>query len=511
MEENIVMAIDYINDNILFGSNIKYIEVLNLFEKYNLEFNERTKIIDELKELEVNIVDEPSFNCKIKKLLDYIDKDTIKKSDLNNWANLNYITLNYDDISKAISILGCDIIDENTNLENAIDYIDDNITYASELDYEQVEKICENFNLNIDEKAIIIDELNSLEIKIIYNKTTKNTEINESEHEELTKDCDEIYDDIEMFFTKEDQENDNFSNNNEYDFLDELEDENLDDILDSESFMKQVNKLKVEINKTHNEKYIVASKSQDEIVRNKGLNDIVVANTKLVWKNALRFQKFATVGFTVDDMFQEGVIGMLKAAEKFDLSLGLQFSTYATWWINQAIIRGIANYSTSIRFPVHMRERIIKLIKVENLLFEELGRVPTDDEISARLGESTKNIKELRSYIHLSNLDTLDKLVGEDQSAYLGDFIQDDTSSTETIVENNLLKQYIDEYLSLLKSKEQYILTLRFGLDNENEHTLQDIGEKLNVTRERIRQIEAKSLRKLRNFLRNKKLTDFIN
>ena len=279
----------------------------------------------------------------------------------------------------------------------------------------------------------------------------------------------------------------------------EYENAKLDDPV--RMYLKEIGKIPL---LTPEEEFEVA---KDEKARDAARKRMSEANLRLVVSIAKRY---VGRGMQLLDLIQEGNLGLMKAVEKFDYTKGYKFSTYATWWIRQSITRAIADQARTIRIPVHMVETINKVLRTSHSMVQSLGREPTTQEIAAELHMDVQKVEEILKIAQEPV--SLETPIGEEDDSHLGDFIQDDDASQPAEEASyTLLREQLEEVLKTLTPREEEVLRMRFGLIDGKPHTLEEVGKKFDVTRERIRQIESKALRKLRHPSRSKKLRDFLN
>jgi len=267
-------------------------------------------------------------------------------------------------------------------------------------------------------------------------------------------------------------------------------------------YLKEIGKVSLLSSETEIELAMLMAQGDKEAKRK-----MAEANLRLVVSIAKRY---VGRGMLFLDLIQEGNLGLIKAVEKFDYTKGYKFSTYATWWIRQAITRAIADQARTIRIPVHMVETINKVMRISRQLLQELGHDPTPEEIAADMGMPVEKVREILKIAQEPV--SLETPIGEEEDSHLGDFIPDeDASEPAEAASFTLLREQLSDVLGTLTPREEKVLRLRFGIEDGRTRTLEEVGKEFNVTRERIRQIEAKALRKLRHPSRSKKLKDFLN
>lgn len=336
------------------------------------------------------------------------------------------------------------------------------------LSYSEIMKTIEDAEIDVDETEQILDAL---------------------EEAEVTIDADNV---IDVDDEEDDEDDDEFESKKSAQVA-------VDDPV--RMYLKEIGK--VELLTADEEKALAQRRDEGD---KEARDHLAEANLRLVVSIAKRY---TGRGLSFLDLIQEGNLGLLKAVEKFEWEKGFKFSTYATWWIRQSITRAIADQARTIRIPVHMVETINKTIRVQRQLVQELGREPEIEELAA---ETDMSPEKVRNIMRISQHPvSLEKPIGEEEDSHLGDFIpDDDIPSPEQQASFTLLKEQLNEVLGTLVKREEKVLRLRFGLDDGRPRTLEEVGKEFGVTRERIRQIEAKALRKLRHPSRSKKLKDYL-
>ena len=351
-----------------------------------------------------------------------------------------------------------------------------------------------NTELDKDKVENLYETLGNLGIEILETKAEKVAIDFSADDDDLTLDMENIDDDIDEKLKKEEDI--------EMDKLDLSLPKGISIDDPVRMYLKEIGK--IPLLKPHEEVELAKRMLEgDEIAKQR----LVEANLRLVVSIAKRY---VGRGMLFLDLIQEGNLGLIKAVEKFDYVRGFKFSTYATWWIRQAITRAIADQARTIRIPVHMVETINKLIRVSRQLLQELGRDPKPEEIAKEMEMSEEKVREIMKIAQ--DPVSLETPIGEEEDSHLGDFIPDeDALAPAEAAAYSLLKDQIEEVLGSLNEREQKVLKLRFGLEDGRARTLEEVGKEFDVTRERIRQIEAKALRKLRHPSRSKKLRDYLD
>ena len=336
---------------------------------------------------------------------------------------------------------------------------------------------------------IDIDDIEEIKSKLAENQVEFIDEGENLEDIEIVEDL------IDLEDEKEDAEDEEIK----LEDFSELKGFNIDDPV--KMYLKEIGK--IPLLSADEERILAENMEAGDIEAKKKLAE---TNLRLVVSIAKRY---VGRGMQFLDLIQEGNMGLMKAVEKFDFRRGFKFSTYATWWIRQAITRSIADQARTIRIPVHMVETINKLVRIERQLVQELGREPTNEEISEHMGIEVDKVNEIRKIAQEPV--SLETPIGEEDDSHLGDFIEDETAIAPDEAANfSMLKEQLNQVLSTLSDREKKVLELRFGLNDGTPRTLEEVGKEFEVTRERIRQIEAKALRKLKHPSRSQKLKDFL-
>lgn len=359
-----------------------------------------------------------------------------------------------------------------------------------ELSYEEIDNELDDLDLENIEKQEIYKELEKEGIDLLTEKDVKESLLSDEEREELEEKRRKKREEKEKEKEEEDDEEDVIIPKSV----------NVDDPV--RMYLKEIGKVDL---LTKEEEIELAKRIEagDEYARQK----LTEANLRLVVSIAKRY---VGRGMLFLDLIQEGNLGLLKAVKKFDWRKGYKFSTYATWWIRQAITRSIADQARTIRVPVHMVETINKLIRIQRQLLQDLGREPKPEEIGKEMGIPVEKVRKILKIAQEPV--SLETPIGEEEDSHLGDFIPDnDSPAPAESAAFAILKDQLDEVLDSLTLREQKVLKLRFGIDDGRARTLEEVGKQFDVTRERIRQIEAKALRKLKHPSRSKKLKDFLD
>lgn len=369
------------------------------------------------------------------------------------------------------------------------------------LSYEELEEIPFFEELEEDDLEELYQQLSDMEIEI---KGEPEVVVIEDEEEPIEKDDEEVIVDKEEDIPEDLQEEDlekmeGIEKEDTSTLLLDMKDINVDDPV--KMYLKEIGRIPL---LNADEEVELAVKMEKGDIHSK--QKLAEANLRLVVSIAKRY---VGRGMHFLDLIQEGNMGLMKAVEKFDYTRGFKFSTYATWWIRQAITRAIADQARTIRIPVHMVETINKLVRVQRQLIQELGREPTNEEIAEEMGIDIEKVQDVRKIAQEPI--SLETPIGEEEDSHLGDFIEDDTAiAPDDAADFTMLREKLDEILDTLTSRERKVLELRFGLIDGTPRTLEEVGKEFDVTRERIRQIEAKALRKLKHPSRSQKLKDFL-
>ena len=378
-------------------------------------------------------------------------------------------------------------------------------------------------NLNEGQKEGSEKQEKTLDVQSLIEKGKKGA-LSESDLDEMLEECDYDMDKFEKLYeTLEDNEiplPGDISNSEIVEIETEVESfgagENMERLLEQEGlsiddpvrmYLKEIGRVPLLSAERERELAEIMTTSENEEERERAKNELVEANLRLVVSIAKRY---VGKGMFFLDLIQEGNLGLMKAVDKFDYSKGYKFSTYATWWIRQAITRAIADQARTIRIPVHMVETIHKVSRYTRQMLQELGREATADELGEKMGMSPEKVREIMKIAQ--DPVSLETPIGEEEDSHLGDFIpDDDTPAPADAASATILREVIERELHTLTPREEHVIKLRFGLYDGRTRTLEEVGKEFDITRERIRQIEAKALRKLRHPSRARHLKGFLD
>lgn len=529
-DDNLEVFIDYIYDNLKFGSKIFMDHLDDLFNKFHITEDNKSSVYRELESLNITIISKKylPFNQKIVQLLQLLGSNkSVDSRNLKKWCEEEKISeQEKSDLMDFLQSNDYEIIETNStenrfneSVNRLINYIENHLRFGSSISKRQLDSLFSEFQVINSNQEQIYEILRSLQITITNVQGPFQQEI-----EQLVSDIGESQEIRETTLNKwyEDFEVDQkgqqaireYLDSNGYSvindrkklmdgsglkFIEGKDSKSLSEILESKEFKEMMDSFEEVIDKRYNIDYLVSYAEGDFEIKSDAMEKIVIANSHLVKKIVGKYKNFVTSSYNEEDMIQAGMQGLMKAAERFDVSRGNQFSTYAVYWIRQSISREIGNLSTTIRVPIHMREQISKYTKVINNFWNSHSYIPTVTELAKLMDIKESKVEEIQKYRILTQLTSLDVPVGEERDSSLEEFIVDQSMVTpEAYAENVILKEEINEIFSdHLTDRESEILNLRFGLDGKEKHTLEQIGIEYGVTRERIRQIESKALRKL--------------
>lgn len=540
-DDNLEVFIDYIYDNFKFGSQILMDHLDDLFNKFHIAEDNKSSIYRELESLNITVISKKHlpFNQKVSQLLQLLGSNkSIDSWNLKKWCEEEKIS--EQEKSDLLAYLQSNEYEIN-NTENRFDesvnrltnYIENHLRFGSSISKRQLNSLFSEFQVINSDQKHIYKILRSLQITITNAQGPFQQEIEQlvsyiGESQEIREtSLNKWYEDFEVN-QKGQLAIREYLNSNGYSvindrkqlmdgsglkFLEGKDSKNLSEILESKEFKEMMDSFEEVIDKRYNIDYLVSYAEGDFEIKSVAMEKIVIANSHLVKKIVGKYKNFVTSSYNEEDMMQAGMHGLMEAAERFDVSRGNQFSTYAVYWIRQSISREIGNLSTTIRVPIHMREQISKYTKVINNFWNSYGYIPNVTELAKLMDIKESKVEEIQKYSIMAQLTSLDVPVGEERASSLGEFIVDQSMITpEEHAENVILKEEINEIFSdHLTDRESEILNLRFGLDGKEKHTLEQTGIKYGVTRERIRQIESKALRKLSNGTIGERLKVFRN